>query len=65
MYSRTQLTQYNYCTTCAVTNGSFKIDALQKNNINLLQERCLIQNSIHTEKKIKNYVMKFVSYEAF
>ena len=27
MYSRTQLT-HDYCTTCAVTNGSFKLDAL-------------------------------------
>ena len=34
MYFRTQLTYYNYCHTCAVTNGSFKIDALQKHNYN-------------------------------
>ena len=55
MYFRTQLMHYNYCTICAVTNGSFKLDALQKHNYN---------KRIYREK-IKNNVMKFVSYKTF
>ena len=50
MYSRTQLTHYNYCTTCAVKIKENFVKTKQKNFRQ--QPKCLM--FIHTEKKIMN-----------